>query len=156
MNIVKTGTKRSWELRQLSMMADRVNIGLGLMLEGGRDFNFIQEGITFCNSLIEGLDTEDYTTTGESWASITKSAVLRDREQLDDLKGFGIDSSKLRDLVEEIKKTLEKLSLGKEEVNTAKIEDLQDKIYHLSMMFYKADVVNLRRLKNKRSLKAYG
>ena len=156
MSIEKSGIKRTWELRQLSMMADRANIGLGLILEGDKNVSLLQDGIRFCNSLIEGLESEDYDSGEDSWTNVSKSAVLRDKERLDELKEIGIDAYKLHDSVVNIKTTLERLSSGSERVTPEEISDLQDKIHRLSMMFCKADVINLRRLKKKRSLKAYG
>ena len=46
--------QNSWEIRNVSMMGDKANLGLADSLEGEIDKNLLQEGVRFCD-LVSGL-----------------------------------------------------------------------------------------------------
>lgn len=152
-------TKKIWELRRSSILADKAIIGLSLLLEGNKKHDLLEAGVKFCETIIAGLNSIDYETGENVWVNVSKAALLRDKASVEGIDEIEISPSDLRSVNEfmlKTKKTFEDMISGLETVVPEHIEELQSNIHSLSMVLYRTDINNLRSLKNKRSLKAYG
>ena len=113
-------------------------------------------GIAFCTYIIEGFADKTFTILKNDWNNDNKSSFFNDTMHLNNLDQIGIKITNIGKSATDIKTSLQKIISNMDEVTLDKISDLQNKIHFLSLIFHTADINNLRHLKEKRSLKAYG
>ncbi|MBI4557005.1 MAG: hypothetical protein HY706_05420 [Candidatus Hydrogenedentes bacterium] len=147
----------SWELRELTMLADEANIALDMYLQGKRELSLLIQGVKFCDAI--GKAMEKWVEYGgrSPFMRNAIASVLYGDESKEYLRTKGVDLSDLQKVLFEIRTILQSIIEGTDQHPlTEKIAQVQDLLFSLSMPFQEEDVANLRQLKQRRSLKAYG
>ena len=158
----------TWELRELSMMADKACIGLGLFMRHQETQSDIKQdkyaelllaGIRFCDAVLAGLDDEQ--TEKDEYSRLSrKIAVLidearRDPTDLADSRSFLGQLNNLQTIhhLEHIRIVLTDVVSGASTYPNKDLLEVQDKLHDTSLLFYKADIASLRQAENILSLR---
>ena len=149
-----------YNFRNLSIMADKANIGLGEYLNGEKNEKLLHAGITFCiqlSDVLKYLETADENINKESKALIS---IFKDSDCKSFLKNKGFSDENIIEDIKNIKSILEAIisseakEIQKEEKE--KIIEIQKKLFNLSLVLHKQDINRLNRIKKSKILKIYG
>ena len=138
--------------QQLSFMADKASIGLESIIQNDKQNNLLNFGVIFCKSIIEIYKDKSIFIENNN----IRSAILDDNNRKNELSKLGINDNNFIDSIKKIESDFELLISGEKEIVLSEIEELQDKIYWLSIYFYEHDITQIGFLKEKQSVNAYG
>ncbi len=138
--------------QQLSFLADKANIGLESILHDDKQIKLLNFGILFCDTILKIFNDKTYLIDNKN----LKSSIFDDDNRNDKLSKLGINSTNIIPSIKIIKDGLEEYISKEKTPNIEEIQKLQDKIYWISIYFYKYEVQQTNILKEKQSLNAYG
>lgn len=149
--------QNSWEIRNISMMGDKANLGLAESLDGEIDKSLLQEGVRFCD-LVSGLIAAPPPSGSLLERSIKgREALMKEIINLELVGKQGITLEKISEQLKEIKNVFESILTSPEtKPRVEQVAHAQELLGSISSAFYRTDIANLRAMKEKRSLKAYG
>lgn len=147
----------SWELRNLSILADQATVGLDLHLNGKHNAELIRSGIAFCDAVSSILTLRKPAEQGKMRLQYPRDVTLSEKELVDYLQQKGLtpeaairELSATRDFLQRI------LSEPTQPTEAKFIANVQDQLFFFSSFFFSSDISRLRLVKERRSLKAYG
>jgi hypothetical protein len=142
--------KGSSDLREFIVMADRASIGLDKFLSGTTDTNMLQNGVRFCESVQNLIHS---ASNSEGPPRDLKALLLGAKDDAPEV----MDTAVLPETLKSINTLFNRvLAQSEPKPSHEEIKTAQEQLFTLSMPFYKTDAANLRQVKERRSLKAYG
>ena len=149
--------QNSWEIRNISMMGDKANLGLAESLDGEIDNGLLQEGVRFCDLVSRLIAAPPPSGPLLERSNKGRDALMKEIITVELVRKQGITLENISEQLREIKCVFESiLSSTKTKPNVEQVTHAQELLASISSAFYRTDIANLRAMKEKRSLKAYG
>lgn len=152
-------TTRPSEIRFITKSGNKAILALELSSKGIFNDEFLKIGLQFCDLILEGLEPIDLSDNEAIIPFNSKYSILRNENYLSLLGKVGINLDNIEKKVNSLKVYFNELISDKQmEVvrNGRDINEFIILIKHLSNIFFIADVKNLRQIKEKGGIKAYG
>jgi hypothetical protein len=147
----------SWELRNLSMLANLAIIGLDRYLQDRPSTELLQNGIAFCDGVSDVLTIREPSKEGKAQLQYQKDVALSEKTLLEYFEHHGFTPETAIAKIQKIKGVFQDIVTKPTiSIDSSIIETIQDELFTLSRFFFCSDAENLHELKERRSLKAYG
>ena len=154
---IKSVIRGSWGLRNLSMLADRATIGLDRYLQEKPSTELIQDGIKFCGGMSGILAMKEPSEQGKAQLQYSKDTPLTERTLIQYLEHRGFNREAAAARFQQMENLLQGIvTAPNARIGSEVITSVQEELFAISRFFFCSDAENLHRLKERRSLKAYG
>lgn len=141
------------DIRGIGIFANKASIGLSLFAKGNKDIELLEQGLIFCDK-VKKLIEESSSVTGKGEKSRLEAIINLASSGPGPELEIGVDDT--GELVEDMRRTFVEMMSEDYTAVKSQIDEVQEKLFKVSSIFYRADLTLLRQVKEKKGLKAYG